>query len=72
MQYITTHQIPHFVRDRILQVIAIMVKRASIDDHGRERGTILQEVENLIMNAEPDKVKTYLHIKSFFNRKLKH
>ncbi|KAF7282013.1 hypothetical protein GWI33_003674 [Rhynchophorus ferrugineus] len=55
MQYITTHNVPHFVRDKILQVIAIMVKRASIDDMGKERGTILQEVENLIVNAEPDK-----------------
>ncbi|CAG9772929.1 unnamed protein product [Ceutorhynchus assimilis] len=55
MQYITTHQVPHYVQDRILQVISIMIKRASIDDQGRERGTILQEVENLIMNAEPDK-----------------
>ncbi|XP_050303782.1 exportin-4-like [Anthonomus grandis grandis] len=55
MQYITSHQVPHYVRDRILQVIAIMVKRASIDDQGRERGTILQEVENLIVNAESDK-----------------
>ncbi|KAL1506178.1 hypothetical protein ABEB36_005586 [Hypothenemus hampei] len=32
-----------------------MVKRASIDDNGRDRATILQEVENLIVNAEPDK-----------------
>lgn len=55
MQYVSTHQVPHFVRDRLLQVIAIMVKRASIDDNGKDRSTILQEVENLIMNAEPDK-----------------
>ncbi|ENN71590.1 hypothetical protein YQE_11690, partial [Dendroctonus ponderosae] len=55
MHYITTRQVPHFVRDRILQVIAIMVKRASIDDNGRERGIILQEVENLIMNAESNR-----------------
>lgn len=33
-----------------------MVKRASIDDNGRERGIILQEVENLIMNAESNRV----------------
>lgn len=55
-QYITTREVSPFVRDRILQVIAIMVKRASIDDGGKERANILREVENLIVNAEPDKV----------------
>ncbi|CAG9856511.1 unnamed protein product [Phyllotreta striolata] len=54
-QYITSKTLPPFVRDRIVQVIAIMVKRASIDDGGRERGNILKEVENLIVNAEPNK-----------------
>lgn len=69
MQYITTHNVPHFVRDRILQVIAIMVKRASIDDMGKERGTILQEVENLIVNAEADKVNFYIKIITHFSTK---
>ncbi|XP_044262474.1 exportin-4-like [Tribolium madens] len=55
MHYISTKQVPPFVRDRIIQVIAIMVKRASVDDGGRERGTILQEVESIILNAEPEK-----------------
>ncbi|KAJ8985759.1 hypothetical protein NQ317_014412 [Molorchus minor] len=55
LQYITSRDVPPFVRDRILQVIAIMVKRASIDDNGRERANILQEVENLIVNAEHNK-----------------
>lgn len=56
-QYVTTKDLPPFVRDRILQIIAIMVKRASIEDNGRDRGNILQEVENLIVNAEPNKVR---------------
>lgn len=55
-QYVTSRNLPSFVRDRILQIIAIMVKRASIEDNGRERANILQEVENLIVNAEPNKV----------------
>ncbi|CAH1119298.1 unnamed protein product [Phaedon cochleariae] len=55
LQYITTKNVPAFVRDKILQVLAIMVKRASIDDNGRERTNILHEVENLIVNAEPSK-----------------
>lgn len=55
-QYVTTRDLPSFVRDRILQIIAIMVKRSSIEDNGRDRAIILQEVENLIVNAEPSKV----------------
>lgn len=55
-QYVTARNLPSFVRDRILQIIAIMVKRVSIEDNGKERGNILQEVENLIVNAEPNKV----------------
>ncbi|XP_030763867.1 exportin-4-like [Sitophilus oryzae] len=55
VQYITSHEVPHFVRDRIIQVIAIMVKRTSIDDKGKERAVILQEVENLIINGESEK-----------------
>ncbi|KAJ8920418.1 hypothetical protein NQ315_005284 [Exocentrus adspersus] len=54
-EYITTREAAPFVRDRILQVLAIMVKRASIDDNGKERANLLREVENLIVNAEPDK-----------------
>jgi hypothetical protein len=56
MHYITTKQVPVFVRDRLLQVIAIMVKRASVEDGGRERANILQEVESIILNAESEKV----------------
>jgi hypothetical protein len=55
MHYITTKQVPVFVRDRLLQVIAIMVKRASVEDGGRERANILQEVESIILNAESEK-----------------
>lgn len=41
-----------FVRERILQVIAIMVKRGSVNDFGLERGKILQDVEQLIMSGD--------------------
>nr|CAH7738942.1 unnamed protein product [Callosobruchus chinensis] len=54
-EYVVTHESPPFVRERILQVIAIMVKRSSIDDNGRERGNLLREVESLIVNSEPQK-----------------
>lgn len=69
-QYVTTTDLPPFVRDRILQIIAIMVKRASIEDNGKDRGNILQEVENLIVNAEPNKVTfdiiAVIHLINFF------
>ncbi|XP_050429581.1 exportin-4-like [Adelges cooleyi] len=44
-----------FVRERILQVIAIMIKRGSVEDKGRERENILNEVEKLIFNGDPKK-----------------
>ncbi|KAJ8667434.1 hypothetical protein QAD02_009097 [Eretmocerus hayati] len=41
-----------FVRERILQVIAIMVKRGSVEDLGEERKELLNEVEGLIMGGD--------------------
>ncbi|XP_015117470.1 exportin-4 [Diachasma alloeum] len=41
-----------FVRERILQVIAIMVKRGSIEDNGEERRAILNEVEGMVMSGD--------------------
>lgn len=45
-----------FVRERILQVIAIMVKRGSVEDLGEERRRILNEVEGLIMSGDMPRV----------------
>jgi predicted lysophospholipase L1 biosynthesis ABC-type transport system permease subunit len=45
-----------FVRERILQVIAIMVKRGSVEDLGEERKEILNEVEGLIMSGDMPRV----------------
>lgn len=45
-----------FVLKRILQVIAIMVKRGSVDDLGEERRQILNEVEGLIMSGDLPRV----------------
>ncbi|KAL7287451.1 hypothetical protein TKK_0018556 [Trichogramma kaykai] len=41
-----------FVRERILQVIAIIVKRGSVEDLGEERKEILNQVENLIKSGD--------------------
>lgn len=56
LQYIIERQVEPFIRERILQVIAIIVKRSSVDDFGRERTQIITEVENLIMNGDIQKV----------------
>ncbi|XP_012251237.1 exportin-4-like [Athalia rosae] len=49
---ISKPQLAPFVRERILQVIAIMVKRGSVEDFGQDRGQILNEVEGLIMSGD--------------------
>lgn len=41
-----------YVRTRILQVFAIIVKRGSVDDFGQERGRIIAEIENLIKSGD--------------------
>lgn len=56
LQYITQKQVLPFIRDRVLQVIAIIVKRASVEDFGRERTQILTEVESLVINGDLPKV----------------
>lgn len=48
-----------FVRERILQVIAIMIKRGSVKDVGEERNKILNEVEELIKNGDPPRVNSF-------------
>lgn len=55
LQYIMQKPVPSFIRDRLLQVIAIIVKRASVDDFGRERSHIFTEVENLIIAGDLNK-----------------
>ncbi|XP_021933085.1 exportin-4-like, partial [Zootermopsis nevadensis] len=55
LQYIMQKQLQSFVRERILQVIAIMVKRGSVEDFGMHRGQILTEVEHLILSGDPSR-----------------
>jgi len=40
-----------FVRERIVQVIAIMVKRQSVEDSGADRATVIKEVQQLITSG---------------------
>ena len=41
----------NYVRERIVQVIAIIVKRQSIDDMGADRRQVLDEVKQLIVGG---------------------
>ncbi|KAF3420096.1 hypothetical protein E2986_07329 [Frieseomelitta varia] len=44
--------LPPYVKGCILQVIAIIIKRGSVNDSGQARQTILGEIENLIMTGD--------------------
>ncbi len=41
-----------FVRERVLQVVGIMVKRGSVADLGADRGQILSSVEQLVVGGD--------------------
>ena len=59
LEYVLNHlSLASFVRERILQVIAVMVKRGSVEDFGIERSSIVAEIENLIINGDTVKVPT--------------
>ncbi|XP_043798286.1 exportin-4-like isoform X3 [Apis laboriosa] len=49
---ISKPNLPPYVKGCILQVIAIIIKRGSVNDSGQARQTILGEVENLIMTGD--------------------
>lgn len=44
--------LPVFVRERILQVIAIMIKRESVDDMGASLSQLLTQIENLVVTGD--------------------
>ena len=49
LQYVVARpQMSGFVREKIVQVIAIMVKRHSVEDGGADRGLVIEEVQRLI------------------------
>lgn len=57
MQYIFTRtDLPFFVQERVLQVIAIMVKRQSVEDFGQGRTVFIRELQSLIINGDHFKV----------------
>ncbi|XP_068202365.1 LOW QUALITY PROTEIN: exportin-4-like [Palaemon carinicauda] len=45
---VSRHNLPHYVRETLVQVVGIMVKRGSVEDQGEDRGRLLTEVEQLV------------------------
>ncbi|XP_035899089.1 exportin-4-like [Anopheles stephensi] len=52
LNYVIQRDVPVFIRDKLLQVVAIMIKRASLEDHGAERGQILEETRKMLTSGE--------------------
>lgn len=52
LHYVMSTNLPFYVRERILQVVAIIVKRRSVEDNGQDCGNLLKEVERLIVGGE--------------------
>uniref|UniRef100_A0A182XJT6 Exportin-4 n=1 Tax=Anopheles quadriannulatus TaxID=34691 RepID=A0A182XJT6_ANOQN len=52
LSYVIQRDVPVFIRDKLLQVVAIMIKRASLEDHGAERGQILEETKKMLTSGE--------------------
>jgi len=54
LQYVVNNPLlSAYVRERIVQVIAIMVKRRSVEDGGEDRGVVIKEVQQLITGGSP-------------------
>jgi hypothetical protein len=52
LQYVVSRlDLANFVRERIVQVIAIMVKRQSVEDGGEDRAAVVKEVQQLITSG---------------------
>ena len=52
LQYVVNRlDLANFVRERIVQVIAIMVKRQSVEDGGEDRAVVVKEVQQLITSG---------------------
>lgn len=51
LTYLLTKDTPGFLREKLLQTIAIITKRGSIDDGGAERKALLTELEKLVLSS---------------------
>ncbi|KAJ6645630.1 Exportin-4, partial [Pseudolycoriella hygida] len=65
LNYILNRNVPPFVREKILQCVAIMIKRSGILDDGVERGFILDEAQKMISSG--DTSQQYLACRIIYN-----
>ncbi|XP_055593707.1 exportin-4-like [Uranotaenia lowii] len=52
LNYIINRDIPVFIRDKLLQVVSIMIKRVSLEDVGAERGQIIEETKKMLTSGD--------------------
>lgn len=52
LNYLIHKDVPSFVREKLMQVVAIMIKRASLEDFGVELGQILDETEKIMHSGD--------------------
>jgi hypothetical protein len=52
LNFITQREMPPFIRAKLFQVVAIMLKRASLVDMGQERGQILAEAKKMLLSGD--------------------
>ncbi|KFB50065.1 exportin [Anopheles sinensis] len=52
LNYVIQRNVPVFIRDKLLQVVAIMIKRTSLEDHGAERGQIIEETKKMLNSGD--------------------
>ncbi|XP_047530878.1 exportin-4-like [Vanessa atalanta] len=49
--YLLRREVPPYLKEKLLQTIAVIVKRGSINDGGRERKALLEELEKIILSS---------------------
>ncbi|XP_041979831.1 exportin-4-like [Aricia agestis] len=51
LNYLLRKDTPKFLKEKLLQTIAVIIKRGSITDSGRERKALLDELEKIILSS---------------------
>ncbi|XP_034829098.1 exportin-4-like isoform X1 [Maniola hyperantus] len=51
LSYLLRKEAPPFLKEKLLQTIAVIIKRGSISDGGRERKALLDELEKIILSS---------------------
>ncbi|CAH2084614.1 unnamed protein product [Euphydryas editha] len=51
LSYLLRREVPTYLKEKLLQTIAVIIKRGSINDGGRERRALLDELEKIILSS---------------------